>query len=71
MKLFEVILAIALILVAIYNFDFYNLNRTIIAIILFIQAVTLLSSNEKLKDRLRNILVVLGLFLLIRIIFGY
>ena len=71
MKLFEVILAIVCILVAIYNFDYYNLDRTIIAILLFMQAVMLLTSNKKLKKILRNSSVVLAIFLIARFLFGF
>lgn len=71
MKLFEVILAVACILIAIYNFDFYNLDRTIIAILLFMQAIMLLTSNKKLKKILRNSSVVLAIFLILRLLFGF
>jgi hypothetical protein len=64
MKLFEVILAIACIFVAIYNFDYYNLDRSLVSILLFMQAVMLLTSNQKLKKILRNISVFLAIFLI-------
>ncbi len=70
MKLFEVILAIACIFIAIYNFDYYNLDRTIISILLFMQAVMLLTSNKKLKNLLRNISVFLAIFV-IMIMLGF
>lgn len=71
MKLFEVILAIACILIAIYNFDFYNLDRTIVSVLLFMQAVMLLTSNKKLKKILRNSSVVLAIFVILRLVFGF
>jgi hypothetical protein len=71
MKLFEVVLAVACILIAIYNFDFYNLNKTIVSILLFMQGVMLLTSNEKLKKILRNGSAVLAIFLILRILFGF
>ena len=71
MKLFEVIVAVVCIFIAIYNFDIYNLDRTIIAILLLMQAVMLLTSNKKLKKILRNSSVVLAVFLLARFLFGF
>lgn len=67
MKLFEVIIAIVCIFIAIYNFDIYNLDRTIISILLFMQAAMILSSNKKLKKILRNFSVFLAVFLIILI----
>ena len=71
MKLFEVIIAIVCIFIAIYNLDIYNLDRTIISILLFMQAVMLVTSNKKLKKILRNSSVVLALFLIARFLFGF
>jgi hypothetical protein len=71
MKLFEVIIAVVCIFIAIYNLDIYNLDRTIISILLFMQAVMLLTSNKKLKKILRNSSVVLAIFLIARFLFGF
>ena len=68
MKLFETILAVVCILIAIYNFDFYNLNRSIISILLFMQAVMLLSRNKKLNKILRNASVALAIFVIMKIL---
>jgi hypothetical protein len=68
MKLFEMILAIICIFIAIYNFDFYNLNRSIVSILLFMQAIMLLSSNEKLKKILGNVSLFLAIFLIMKIL---
>ncbi|GEM_PF-6696630 len=68
MKLFETILAVVCILIAIYNFDFYNLNRSIISILLFMQAVMLLSQNKKLNKILRNASVALAIFVIMKIL---
>ena len=68
MKLFEIILAVICIFIAIYNFDLYDLNRTIISILLFMQAVMLLSRNEKLRKSLRNVSVALAVFLIMKIL---
>jgi hypothetical protein len=68
MKLFETILAVVCIFIAIYNFDFYNLNRSIISILLFMQAVMILSRNKKLNKILRNASVGLAVFLIMKIL---
>jgi hypothetical protein len=68
MKLFETILAVVCIFIAIYNFDFYNLNRSIISVLLFMQAVMLLSRNKKLNKLLRNASVALAVFLIMKIL---
>ena len=68
MKLFEMILAVICIFIAIYNFDFYNLNRTIVSILLFMQAIMLVSRNEKLKRLLGNISLFLAIFLIMKIL---
>lgn len=72
MKLFEIILAVICIFIAIYNFDFYNSTRMIVSILLFMQAVMLVSRNEKFKKTLRNISVALAIFLIMKILIsGY
>ena len=68
MKLFEIILAVVCIFIAIYNFDFYSLNHSIVSILLFMQAVMLLSRNRKLNNLLRNASVALAVFLLMKIL---
>ena len=70
MKLFEMILAIICIFIAIYNFDFYDLNRSIVSILLFMQAIMLVSSNKKLKKILGNISLFLAIFLIMKILIG-
>jgi hypothetical protein len=68
MKLFEIILAIICIFIAIYNFNIYEFNRMIVSILLFMQAVMILVRNEKLKKMLRNISVFLAIFLIMKIL---
>ena len=68
MKLFEIILAVMCIFIAIYNFDFYNLNQMIVSILLFMTAILTLSRNEKLKETIRNVSVALAIFLLMKIL---
>jgi hypothetical protein len=70
MKLFEIILAVICIFIAIYNFDFYNSTRMIVSILLFMQAIMLVSRNEKFKKTLRNISVFLAIFLIMKILMG-
>ncbi len=68
MKLFEIILAVICIFIAIYNFDFYNLNQTIVSVLLFMTAILTLSRNEKLKETIRNVSVALAIFLIMKIL---
>lgn len=68
MKLFEIILAVICIFIAIYNFDFYDSTRMIVSILLFMQAIMLVSRNRKLKKSLRNISVFLAIFLIMKIL---
>jgi len=70
MKFFETIIAVICIFIAIYNFDLYSLNHTIVSILLFLQAVMLLSRNKKLNRILRNASVALAVFLLVKILLG-
>ena len=70
MKFLEVILAIVCIVIAIYNFDFYNPNRTIVSILLFLQAAMLVTRNKKLKKTLGNISIFLAIFLIMKILIG-
>jgi len=68
MKLFETILGIICIIIAIYNFDFYDLNRSIVSVLLFMTGVRTLSRNEKLNEILRNASIFLAVFLLMKIL---
>ena len=68
MKLLEIILAVICIFIAIYNFDLYDLNRSIISILLFMQAVMLVSRHKKLNKILRNASVALAVFLIMKIL---
>ena len=68
MKLFEVLLAIICIFIAIYNFDIYSLNHCIVSILLVFQAMMLLSLNRKLNQFLRNASIALAVFLLMKIL---
>lgn len=70
MKLFEIIIALVCIFIAIYNFDFYSLNRSIISILLAFQAIMLVSRNKKLNKALRNASVALAIFLIVKILLG-
>ena len=64
----EIIMAIACIIAAFYNFDFYNINQCIVSVLLFITGVMTLSRNEELNKYLRWSSVGLAIFLLIRIL---
>jgi hypothetical protein len=70
MKLFEILIAIICIFIAIYNFDIYSLNHCIISILLFMQAIMLLFRNKQLNKILTNISVALAVFLIMKILFG-
>lgn len=66
----KVILAIICFVVALYNFDFYDLNRTIVAILLLMQAILLVSHHKKLNRFLVNTSVFLAIFLIFKILIG-
>jgi hypothetical protein len=64
MKPLETILAVVCIFIAIYNFDFDSFNRCIVSVLLFLQAVMILSRNKKLKNIVGNISIALAIFLI-------
>lgn len=66
----KVILAIICCIIAFYNLDIYNLNRTIVAVLLFMQAILLISHNRKLNRFLTNASVFLAIFLIFKILLG-
>jgi hypothetical protein len=68
MKLFETILAVICIFIAIYNFDIYSFNHCLVSILLFMQAVMLLSRNRKLNKIITNVSVALAIFLIMKIL---
>ena len=70
MKLFEVIVAVICIFIAIYNFDIYSLNHCIVSILLVLQAVMLVFRNRKLKKTLTGVSVALAVFLIMKILIG-
>ena len=68
MKLLETILAVICIFIAIYNFDFYNFNRSIVSILLFMSSILVLSRNKKLNKIIRNVTGALAIFLIMKIL---
>lgn len=68
MKLIETIVAVICIFIAIYNFDLYNFNRSIISILLFLSSILILSRNKKLKRLIRNTAVGLAIFLILKLL---
>lgn len=66
----KVILAIVCVVIAIYNFDFYNFNRCIVAVLLFMQAVLLVSNNRKLNRLISNVSIFLAIFLIFKLLLG-
>lgn len=66
----KIFLAFVLCIVALYNFDIYNLDRCIVALLLLMQAVMLVSRNRKLNDLMRNVSVFLAIFLIFKILLG-
>ena len=64
----KLILAIICVIVAIYNFDIYNFNRCIVAVLLFMQAIMLISHNRKLNRFVRNFSVFLAIFLIFKLL---
>ena len=71
MKLLQIILALVCVGIAIYNFDLYDLTRSIVSVLLFMQAVMFVTENEKLKRLLRNASVFLAVFLILKILIGF
>ena len=70
MKLVEMIVAIICIFIAIYNFDWYDFNRCLISILLFITSLMVFVSNQKWRGYLRNAAVFLAIFLIFKILMG-
>ena len=68
MKLFETILAVIAIFIAIYNFDLDSFNRSIVSVLLFMSAILTLSRNKKLNNIIRNAAVALAIFLIMKIL---
>ncbi len=68
MKPYKIFLAIVCIVIAIYNFDIYNLNGCIVAVLMFMQAILLISRNRKLNRVLTNISLFLAIFLILKLI---
>lgn len=66
--MFRIILGIAAILIAVYNFDIYNFNRTLVAVLLFMTGVLTLSQNKKFNKIVRNITVALAIFLIMKLL---
>ena len=64
----KLILAIICVVIAIYNFDIYNFNRCIVAVLLFMQAIMLISRNRKLNRFVRNFSVFLAIFLIFKLL---
>lgn len=68
MKPYKIFLAIVCIVIAIYNFDIYNLNGCIISVLMFMQATLLISRNRKLNRILTNVSLFLAIFLILKLI---
>ena len=68
MKWFGKIVAVICIFIAIYNFDLHSFNRSIAAILLFMQAIFLVSRDEKLNRFLQNSSIALAIFLILKIL---
>jgi hypothetical protein len=68
MKPYKIFLAIVCIVIAIYNFDIYNLNGCIVAVLMFMQAILLISRNRKLNRILTNVSLFLAIFLILKLI---
>ena len=68
MKPYKIFLAIVCVVLAIYNFDIYDFNRCIIAVLMFMQAILLISCNRKLNRILTNVSLFLAIFLICKIL---
>ena len=67
MKPYKIFLAIVCVIIAIYNFDIYHFNGCIIAVLMFMQAILLISRNRKLNRILTNVSLVLAIFLILKL----
>jgi hypothetical protein len=68
MKIVGKILAIILILAAIYSFDLHNFNSWIVSTLLFMSAILELSKNKKLNRLIRKTALLLTIFLLLKLL---
>ncbi|MDQ3132749.1 MAG: hypothetical protein M3Q99_18520 [Acidobacteriota bacterium] len=68
MKIISKILAILLILAAIYTFDLHNFNSWVVSILLFMSALLELSQNEKFNESIRKFRLLLLIFLILKLL---
>lgn len=68
MRMIGKILAILLILAAVYTFDFYNLNSWIISLLLCLSAILEFSEDEKLNEFVRSFRLLLLIFLILKLL---
>jgi hypothetical protein len=68
MKIIGKILAVILILAAIYSFDLHSFNSWIVSILLFMSAILELSKNKKLNRFVRKTALLLAVFLLLKLL---
>ena len=68
MKIIGKILAILLILAAIYTFDLHNFNSWIVSLLLFLGAVLEFSNDNNLNEFVRKFRLLLLIFLILKLL---
>ena len=68
MKIIEKILAVLLVLAAIYTFDFYNFNTWIISALLILSGVLGFSEDEKFNESVRRVRLLLLIFFILKLL---
>ena len=68
MKLFNMIVAVISIMIALYNFDLYDFNRYIVSTLVILSAVLIISPYRKLNEVVRSATVFLAVFLIMKLL---
>lgn len=69
MKVIEVFLVIMLVLVAIYNFEFNDLNKWLVSILLLLSAVNIIVKKGELGSFGRKTSLIIVVCLVIKVLF--
>jgi len=68
MKIISKILAILLILAAIYTFDLHNFNSWVVSTLLCLSAILEFSEDEKSNESIRSFRLLLLIFLILKLL---
>ena len=69
MKVIEVFLVIMLVLVAIYNFEFNDLNKWLVSILLLLSAVNIIVKKGEFGSFVRKTSLIIVVCLVIKVLF--